>query len=399
MKKIAACMILTALLAVACSSPEETTDLTGAPQVPIEDVYSFAAVQLQKTVAQMETADRFPFYTKADGTWETQTSDWWSSGFFPGCLWLMYEYTGEESWRDNAEKWTQGMAPEQYNTSDGDSGYRMMSSFGQGYRLTENEEYRAALLNGAKSYATLYNANAGVLKSFSADQWACPVIVDHMMNLELLFWGAANGGDPAWKEMATSHALKTRQNHVRPDGGTIHLVDYDPETGAVRGTDSLLGYNAESTWSRGQAEAFYGFAIAYHYTQDARFLDTAEKLADYFIAHIPPDMVPYWDFQAPGIPDAVKDASATAMAADGLLMLSTLVTDEASQEKYHSAALKMLESLCSPVYLAKGSASYGILTHATWRQPDQPAVDTSLIWGDYNLLEALMKYRFGVGML
>lgn len=399
MKRIAACMIMLALLANACSQSDENAEQAGMTQVPIEDIYQFAAGQLTRTVEQMGTADRFPFYTKSDGTWETEGSSWWSSGFFPGCLWLMYEYTEDDKWMTDAVKWTEGMAPEQYNTSDGDSGYRMMSSYGQAYRITHDDRYREVLLNAAKSYSTLYNAKVGALKSFTSDPWTFPVIVDHMMNLELLFWGAENGGDPAWKEMATSHALTTLRNHVRMDGSTIQLVDYDPDTGEVRGTDSLLGYDDESCWSRGQAEAFYGFAIAFHYTRDERFLDASEKLADYFIDNLPPDMVPYWDFNAPDIPNTVKDASATAMAADGLLLLSSLVSDVSAREKYHQAALDMLASICSPEYLAKGTNSMGILIHSTWRQPDQPAVDTSLIWGDYNLLEALMKYRYNVGML
>ncbi len=317
MKKLVCCgvTLVFVLLVISCSSPVQKSDSV----IHVGGCFSCAGDQLTKSVEQVKDSNRFPFYTAKDGTWETKESNWWSSGFFAGCLWFMYEYTSDEIWKERAMKWTVGMEREQFNKDDSDTGYRMMSSFGNGYRLTGDEHYKEVLIESARSLASLYNEKVGCLKGFTAEKWKYPVIVDHMMNLEILFWAAKNGGDPGWTKIAESHALNTMRDHVREDGSTIQIVDYNPETGEVRGHDTLLGYSPDSAWSRGQAEAFFGFAIAYRETKNPVFLETAQKLADYFIDNLPDDYIPYWDFKSPNIPDDIKDSSAASMAADGLL--------------------------------------------------------------------------------
>jgi unsaturated chondroitin disaccharide hydrolase len=186
-------------------------------------------------------------------------------------------------------------------------------------------------------------------------------------------------------------------NHVRPDGGTFQVVDYDPDTGAVRGKYTSQGYSRDSTWARGQAWGIYGFTVAYRETKNPAFLDTAKKLAGYFIDHLPPDHVPYWDFDAPYIPDEPRDSSAAAIAASALLDLSTQVTDRDEGLRFFGAAIRILDTLMSPAYLSKGTGSPGLLRHACGNVPDGSEVDVSLMYGDYYFLEALLRYKQGVG--
>ncbi len=387
-------MLLLVITVVSCTSPAPTPESDA--KVPVDDCYSFAGEQLLKSVEQIGDGNRFPFYTKDDGTWETMDSSWWSSGFFAGCLWLMYEQTSDETWKEHATKWTDGMESEQYNKSDADIGYRIMNSFGNAYRLTGDEHYKDVIIESARSLASRYSDTIGCVKAYDVEEWKFPILVDHMMNIELLFWAARNGGDPEWATMAENHALNTIRTCIREDGSSIQVVDLDPETGEVVGHYTLCGLSGNSAWSRGQGEGIYGFAIAYRETKNPEFLEAAQILADYFVENLPEDNIPYWDFSDPDIPNTIKDSSAASMTADGLLELCMLMDDSPAREKYYNTAVSMLESLCSAEYLAKESNSYGILSHATWKKPSDPGADTSLIWGDYNFMSALMKYKKGL---
>ena len=385
------------VIITSCSSPERGDELKNMLKndspIPVDACMMFAGKQLIKTIEQVGNGNRFPRYIKADGTWETMDSSAWSSGFFAGCLWFMYQYTSDESWKEYAEKWTAGMEGEKFTKSNHNNGFKMMSSFGNGYRLTGNEEYKEVLIESARSLASRYNEKVGYIKANEMEQWNYPVMVDTMVNLELLFWAAKNGGDPKWYTMAETHALNTLRHHVREDGSTIQVVDFDPETGIVIGHDTLCGLSGDSAWSRGQGQAIYGFTMAYRQTKNPELLEAAHKVADYFIENLPKDYIPYWDNKDPGIPDVIRDSSAASIAAAGLLELSNYAFNKDSRNKCSTAATNILRSLCSSEYLAEESNSYGILRHATWKKPTDPQSDTSLIWGDYNYLEALLRYN------
>jgi len=225
------------------------------------------------------------------------------------------------------------------------------------------------------------------------------------MNIELLFWASKNGGQSEWYNMAISHAYKTIQDLVRDNGSTYHIVDYNSGTGEIISKSTLQGYDTESTWSRGQAWALYGFAMCYRETGDSNFLETAKKVADYYVENLPADYVPYWDFDAPGIPNVGRDTSAAAIAASGLLELSTLVNNSNYKQKYYNAACKILVLLCTiePYggYLAQDAnsdpISPGILMHGCQHHPNAAVpgsvADESLIWGDYYFIEALLRYQ------
>jgi unsaturated chondroitin disaccharide hydrolase len=219
------------------------------------------------------------------------------------------------------------------------------------------------------------------------------VIIDNMMNLELLFEASRHGGTQAMYDAAFNHALMTMKNHFRQDGSTYHVVDYDTVTGAVLARETHQGFSNESVWARGQAWALYGFTMAYRETRNAAFLATAERAADWFVEHLPADRIPYWDFMAPGIPDAARDASAAAIAASGLLELSTFVQDSVKASGYGRIATEMIEALSRPPYLAKETSSFGIINKSTGNHPKNLEVEVSLSYGDYYYLEALSRFR------
>jgi unsaturated chondroitin disaccharide hydrolase len=391
-------LLLLAALAVTAASPRAASGQPGDPLlVDVEHALAFAAVQLDATTQAISTT-RYPSATGSSGAWSTTGPAEWTSGFFPGSLWLLYERTGDAGWRGATEAWLVELEDEKNDISTHDVGFKIFPSFGNGQRLTGSEAYRQVVLTAAGSLATRYSPTVGAIRSWNGPTSSdFRVIIDNMMNLEILFWGASHGGDPAWYEMAVQHALTTRAQHVRADGSTYQVVNFDPATGAVKSRTTHQGYDDESTWSRGQAWAVYGFTMSYRETGDARFLDTARQAADYFIAHLPDDGVPYWDFELPSTAGEPRDSSAAAIAAAGLLELSRLDPDPSRAEGYVDAARAILASLASPSYLAEGTGNAAVLLHGTQNRPDD-RFDTGLVYGDYYFLEALLRYLrwFGV---
>ena len=362
-----------------------------AEPAPWSAAFTVASGHLADTTATL-VPGQYPVRSDAAGTWVTSDASGWTSGFLAGALWLMYERTGEPVWRQRAEAWQAGLEAQKDNTSTHDLGFMLFDSFGQGYRLTGDDAYRQILLTAAASLASRYSPRVGAVRSWGGrHNPVFTVIVDNMMNLELLFWAARHGGDPAWRDMAVSHARNSARDHVRPDGSTYHVVEYSFKTGALRWRGTHQGYSDTSTWSRGQAWAVYGFTMAYRETGDAQFLATARRTADYFLAHLPDDQVPYWDFDLPTLVAQPRDSSAAAIAASGLLELALLEPDRRSSDRYQDAAASMLASLSSPSYLASGPPRGAILLHGTQNKPDGN-FDTGLIFGDYFFLEALLRY-------
>jgi len=217
-----------------------------------------------------------------------------------------------------------------------------------------------------------------------------------MMNMELMFWAGQNGGDPRYAEMAEHHAQRTLRDLVRPDGSTYMFAGYDQNTGARLNHFTKQGYATDSTWSRGQAWAVYGFTTAYRYTRDPRFLDAARRTADWFVRHLPPDHVPYWDFDVPDKATAPRDTSAAAIVASALLELSSDELDTAAKQRDVDAARDILTSLSSPTYAPREPGFAAMLQHGTQHQPKGWA-DTGIMFGDYYFVEALGRYEKQVG--
>ncbi|HJY83612.1 MAG TPA: discoidin domain-containing protein [Candidatus Binatia bacterium] len=384
------------LFTTSCASHSGTVPKAAAKEDPfdiqLQHGWQVSEHQLSQTVVTLAPTT-YPFITNVAGTWETTGARKWTSGFFPGSLWFLYQQTANPLWKTKAQEWQAGIESQKTNTSTHDVGFMIFTSFGNSYRLSGNDADRQVILSAAHALATRFSPTVGCLKSWESDVSDFKVIIDNMMNLELLFWAATHGGDHTWYDMAVSHALKTIENHVRADGSTYHLVNYNPTTGAVQSRGTVQGFADESTWSRGQAWALYGFTLTYRETGDTRFLQAARMTADYFISHLPSDSVPYWDFQAPGIPHEPRDSSAAAIAASGLLELSELERDAGRQHTYLNSARNILTALASSEYLAEGTTNHAILLHGT---PNKPGgrFDLGLIYGDYYFLEALLRYRW-----
>ncbi len=319
----------------------------------------------------------------------------WTCGFFPGELWLLYEATGETRWREAAVRFTALVEPAKNLRTTHDLGFMLGSSFGQGLRLTGNAAYRDVLLTGAVSLATRFNPTVGCLRSWDFGPWKFPVIIDNMMNLGLLTWAARGGGSAGFADLAVSHAERTRLNHFRPDASSWHVVDYEPLTGAVRGRQTYQGAADDSAWARGQAWGLYGYTMMYRETRRREYLDQAQRIASFLAQHprLPADKVPYWDFDAPGIPNTPRDSSAAAIMASALIELSGF--EEGETGRGHLAlAEAILRSLMSPAYrAAAGENGNFLLRHAVGSFPGNSEIDVPLVYGDYYYIEALLRYR------
>ena len=317
-----------------------------------------------------------------DGSIHYVPIDDWCSGFFPGNIWYTYELTGDDKWLPLAEKYTEALDSVQYLTWHHDVGFMIGSSYLNGYRFANKEEYKPVIIQTAKSLSTRFRPGAGVIQSWDADKgwqaergWKCPVIIDNMMNLELLFEATKLSGDSTFYNIAVKHADTTMANHFRADNSCYHVVDYDPASGEVRKKQTAQGYADESSWARGQAWAVYGYTSCFRETGDSTYLDFACHIGDMIMDKVKTDdAIPYWDYDAPVTPETPRDASAAAVTASGMLELSTMVSDG---QKYFDYAEKILKSLSSPAYLAKPGENCGfILMHSTGSLPNGSEIDT-----------------------
>ncbi|HEX3167267.1 MAG TPA: glycoside hydrolase family 88 protein [Chitinophagaceae bacterium] len=317
----------------------------------------------------------------------------WTSGFFPGVLWLLYEYSGKQQWKTDAEKYTANIEREKTNGGTHDMGFKVYCSFGTGYRLTKDAHYKQVIIESAKTLSTRFNPVAGVIKSWdNRTKWIYPVIIDNMMNLELLFAVTQLTGDSSFYKIAVAHANTTMKNHYRSDGSSYHVVDYDTISGKVIQKTTHQGYADESAWSRGQAWGLYAYTMCYRFTKEKKYLDHAENIAAFMLNHpnMPKDLVPYWDYNAPNIPNEERDASAAAILASGLYELSLY---SKQGKNYKATADKIIASLTKSYRSPIGQNKGFILLHSTGSKPGKNDVDAPLTYADYYFLEALLRLK------
>lgn len=334
-------------------------------------------------------------FDAADQKLITSGSDWWCSGFYPGTLIYLHEETGDKELHEEALRMLGLLEKEQYNTTTHDLGFMMYCSFGNENRINPSDEYKDILLQSAKSLATRYSDTVGCIKSWDSGAEDFLVIIDNMMNLELLFWASRESGDSTFYDIAIRHANTTMENHFRADNSSYHVINYDPTNGKIKEKRTAQGAADESAWARGQAWGLYGYTVMYRETKDKKYLDQAVKIADFMLNHpnLPEDKVPYWDFNAPDIPGTLRDASAGAITASALLELLSYVAQE-KQEKYLNTAESMLKTLLSDEYFATDKANGGfILKHGVGHIPENSEVDVPLTYGDYYLVEAMLRYK------
>jgi len=322
----------------------------------------------------------------------------WCSGFWPGVLWMTYDHTGDEALRTEAERYTASL---EYMASrpayDHDLGFIIINSFLKGYELTGDAHYREVALRAADTLATLCNPTVGTMLSWPrhvGDYGGHNTIMDNMINLELLFWAAENGGGNHLRDLAVAHAATTMQHHFRPDGSCYHVAVYDTLTGDFIKGVTHQGYSDESMWSRGQAWAIYGYTMVYRFTRDERFLTHARKVTDCYLQRLAAtsdDNIPLWDMDDPRGTAAPKDASAAAIVASALIELAGYV-EATDAQRYRTHAEQMLADLSTPQYQC-GESSVAFLRHATGHHPAGSEIDASIIYADYYYIEALLRMK------
>jgi len=355
-----------------------------ADLVAVEDT---AAVKLGRTDATTPL-DLAPFYV-AEGVWKTTELTRWNSGFLPGSLWFEYQRSGEASWATAAKARQARLDSLVTYRGTPDIACISLNSHVRAYRLTGDARSKQLALVAAENLAKRYSPIIGMARAHGTGT-SFRTIVDQLMNTELLFWAADNGGNPAWRSMATSNTVRTALDFQRPDGGTYHFATYDTTTGALLDRGTIQGYSADSTWSRGQAWFIYGMTAGFRETGDVRLLNAVRRAVDYWESRVPADKVPYWDFDDPAIPSAPRDSSAAAITASALIELSTLDPDPARRVEYRALAEDTLESLSSDEYMNSELESVSVLDHGTYLAA-RGWSDHGTIWGDYFFREALMR--------
>lgn len=362
----------------------------------INEQLDLAEAQYLQLFDKTKDSLNLPRTIKQDGSYVMAGSDWWTSGFIPGTLWYLYENSMDTTFKAAAQNYTRRVEKEQYNTGTHDLGFMLYCSFGNGYRLINDTSYKAIMINGAQSLSTRFRPAVGCIQSWgSSEKWQCPVIIDNMMNLEFLLWATHVTGDSSFYKIAITHSDTTIKKHYRDDFSSYHVVNYDTITGKVISRQTAQGAADESAWARGQAWGLYGYAMMYRETKIQRYLDQAIKVADFILNHpnLPADKVPYWDFNAPKIPDEPRDASSAAIICSALIDLSKFVDADLSK-KYIDVAQQQIRSLSSPAYCAeKGTNGGFILMHSVGSIPHNSEIDVPLTYADYYYVESLIKMK------
>lgn len=339
---------------------------------------SFDSVQIPRTIEE-------------DGKLKGTPSKSWTSGFYPGLLWQLYGFSKDEKLKELAMQWSAVVEKEKMDGGTHDLGFKIYCPFGNAYKITNDEAYKEVFVTAAKTLSTRFNPTVGAIRSWDHHEhlWKYPVIIDNMMNLEMLFEATKLTGDSSFYHIANQHASTTLKNHFRDDYSSYHVVDYDTKTGKVVKKNTHQGLNHESAWSRGQAWGLYGFTVAYRYTGEKKYLEQAQKIAEFIFSHpnLPSDLIPYWDYDAPNIPNEPRDVSAATIAASGLFELSS--HDASNAKKYQDWATQILTSLQSEKYQCNTPPFF--LKHSVGSIPGEFEMDAPIIYADYYYVEALLR--------
>ena len=327
-------------------------------------------------------------YTTDNGKWKERNVDWWTNGFWPGMMWLMYDATGNEEYRKTAERAEVLLdeALKHVTTLQHDVGFMWQISAGANYRLTGNKDAFVRNMYAANMLAGRYNIKGGYIRAWNSENAKGWAIIDCMMNIPLLYWASREIGDDRFKYIAMSHADKTMKYHVREDGSVNHINEYNPENGDLVKVYAGQGYAEDSSWSRGQSWALYGFTLSYMHTKEKRYLDTAKKVANYFISAVCSDWLPRCDFRSPAEP-VVYDTSAGLIAACGLIELSKCL-GENEGAMYFDAAVNLVKAI-SDKFADWSDDTDAIIGYGTERYGNGEHID--MVYTDFYFVEAVNK--------
>ncbi|MWC27886.1 glycoside hydrolase family 88 protein [Paenibacillus sp. MMS18-CY102] len=339
-----------------------------------------------------QIGDKSPHVARADGLYDDMPHWWWTSGFWPGMLWLMHDWTGNDAFKQAAWDWDSKLEQcflQHPVDLHHDVGFQFLPTAVIKHQLTGDQEALRIGLRAADFMAGRFNPAGNFIRAWNGDLagWA---IIDCMMNLPLLFWASRESGDPRYKHIAMRHADTILTHGLRPDGSVVHILSFNPETGEFIEPLGGQGHGPDSAWSRGNAWALYGFALAYRYTGEQRYLDAAKRTAHHFIACLPDDAVPLWDFRVDQPESEPRDSSAAAIAASGLIEIAEHVP-QAQKHIYQGAAERILESLTERYATWDKPEHQAILLEGTGHKPAGENVNVSIIYGDYYYIEAFAK--------
>lgn len=383
-------VLLLSLLFIAGSSPVQRIIPPKQTPSSIEKRLHFLAQKAEGYLPQVPIDSlQIPRTLSEQGRLHGTGSKEWTSGFYSGTLWQLYRFSHRKPLQQAARTWMAFQEKEKRDYRTHDLGFKIFCSYGEAFRTDSQRTDQAVILEAAKTLSRRFNPVVGAIRSWdhSRDKWGYPVIIDNLMNLDLLFAATRFSGDSLFYQIARQHAATTLKNHYRPDGSSYHVVNYDTLTGKVLSQQTHQGAFHESAWARGQAWGLYGFAMAWRETRDPQFLHQAEAIAEFIFTHprLPKDKIPYWDFDAPGIPRALRDVSAAAIAACGLLILC----EERNRPLYLNWADEILHSLAQPAY--QSNAAPFFLAHSVGNLPADSEVDVPIIYADYYYVEALLR--------
>jgi unsaturated chondroitin disaccharide hydrolase len=349
--------------------------------------FSFAQKQLRRVVEAYP--DYFPTYT-AGGKWKHGGERWtnWCEGFLGGQLWLIHEQTWDTRWREWAEHYSRLIEHRKGDRAVHDLGFLFWPTWKRYYDLSGDKAANDVLIEAGRTLALRFREKGGYIASFVGET---STFIDIMMNVGIIFYAAEQTDEASLRRIAEQHCLTTRRCLVRGDGSTAHEGIFDPATGEFLRQSTQQGWRADSCWARGQAWALYGFGTAWAFTEDARFLDTAQRCADYYIERTPKNGIPPNDYDEPD-PALPYESSAAAIAASGMWDLAQLTKDAERSRRYREYALRILDTLTTPEFLATETPGWeGVLKHGIYHRPKGLGVDESTMWGDYFFLEALSK--------
>ncbi|MES2277532.1 MAG: glycoside hydrolase family 88 protein [Bacteroidota bacterium] len=389
-------LVCVLMINVAAMAQRKNTFITDKKLLQTIDQNFIDAGKQYKVLSKRLAPADFPkTYQPTTGKPENSNSGWWCSGFYPGTLLMLYQQTHDRTLLREADRIMEVLKKEQYNKTTHDLGFMMYCSFGTAEKISPQAGYKQILINSAKSLSTRFDPKVGCIKSWDSTKPEYIVIIDNMMNLELLFWATQVTGDSSYAKIAITHANTTMKNHFRPDYSSYHVVVYNPQTGALQERKTAQGYSNESAWARGQAWGLYGYTLMYRETKNKKYLNQANHIANFILSNpnLPADKIPYWDFNAPNIPNALRDASAGAVIASALLELCHYA-DKKSAPLYFKTAQTILKNLSNPHYKAAPGTNGGfILQHSVGHIPQKTEIDVPLTYADYYFVEAMARYK------
>lgn len=347
--------------------------------------------------------DQFPHVSNGDRVYQLNNNTDWTEGFWSGMLWLSYEYSGDEAFREAAVRTVNSFRrrlENRTNLDHHDIGFLYSLSAKAQWIIEKDETAKKLTLEAADVLLERWRENTQILQAWGPKddpENGGRIIIDCMMNLPLLHWAYKHTGDEKYRSIAAIHSEKSRRFLVRGDDSSYHTFYFDQETGDSLRGGTAQGYRDGSTWTRGQAWGIYGFALAYRYLEQPEYLGTAKRLARYFIDRFPEDDVVYWDFDAPVTPETKRDSSASAIAAAGMLeILGFLSADDPERGLLEDAVQRSMASLVKNYSTIGEVDAQGLLKRGSYSVRGGAAPDDFVIWGDYFYLETLLRLEKGL---